>query len=338
MFKHMLVPLDGSVRAEQAIPVAARIARANGGSLLLLRVFTPPVQYGIDATYSGMLTEDILEAGIEDADTYLAKIAASPTLKHLTVRTRVEEGLPAMTMFTIARDEAIDLIVMCSHGYTGFKRLALGSMAQNVAWHSPVPVLVLHEKGSQPTESYPDRRRPLRPLVATVALDGSRLAETALEPASYLVAALAAPARGGLILTRVVTLPVSSHGASISQEKAREMAEAKTYLDNVAACLSSALHAQGLDLTITTYVATGKDAAATLTSLAENKSGAHPCGTCDVLVLTTHGRGGLQRMALGSVTARVLGATSLPLLIVRAGQGASNTNRQLAYQAAKGEG
>src|SRR5579885_1419989 len=45
MFQHILVPLDGSTRAEQALPVAARIARATGGSLLLVRVVPPPIDY-----------------------------------------------------------------------------------------------------------------------------------------------------------------------------------------------------------------------------------------------------------------------------------------------------
>jgi len=79
----------------------------------------------------------------------------------------------------------------------------LGSVAQKVARHSPVPVLVLHETGAIPAGPHPDAS----PLHALVTLDGPKLAEAVIESAARLIAALAAPAQGALHLLRVVKSP-----------------------------------------------------------------------------------------------------------------------------------
>src|SRR5262249_26307620 len=136
-------------------------------------------------------------------------------------------GRAAITILDVARDEHIDIIVMCSHGDTGFKRWALGSVAQQVSRHSPVPVLVLREDGTAPTSSFPDHLHPLRSVTAMVALDGSKLAEVALEPAAYLVAALAAPAQGTLLLTNVINMPAIKKRPD-KQKQALD--DARTYL------------------------------------------------------------------------------------------------------------
>jgi nucleotide-binding universal stress UspA family protein len=84
----------------------------------------------------------------------------------------------------------MDIIIMCSHGYTGMTRWALGSVAEKVASHAFVPVLVLRKGGLIPASPHPDA---LRPLGVLVALDGSTRAEGGIEPAASLIAAVAAP-------------------------------------------------------------------------------------------------------------------------------------------------
>src|SRR5947209_8058059 len=207
MFQRILVPLDGSTRAEQAIPVAARIARASDGSIILLRAVTTLLEYASYAIYPSMITGEAVEADSKAATIYLKAVADSRDLAGIEVTTKIETGIVAPTLLDSIKEEQADLVVMCSHGNTGLKRWLLGSVAQQVARHCPVPVLILREGGQQPTSSYPDRLHPLHTPRALVALDGSKLAETALVPAAHLVAALAAPARGSLFLTRVVTWP-----------------------------------------------------------------------------------------------------------------------------------
>src|ERR1700694_936410 len=148
MFKHILVPLDGSMRAESAIPVAARIARASGGSVLLLRVVTAPIDFAWYSMESPIGMQGVLDADIDNATAYLAKIAEMEVLAGVETKREVIPGNPALTIKSVTRSSKTDLIVMCSHGETGFKRWMLGSIAQKVARFSPVPVLVLREGGT----------------------------------------------------------------------------------------------------------------------------------------------------------------------------------------------
>ncbi len=325
MFQRMLLPLDGSKRAERAIPIAARIARASGGSLILLRVVGTQIEFGTYITEPSVLIQEALELDLTRAIDYLARIKRSNELTGIEATVEVRSGGAAQTILDVAQMRHVDLIVMCSHGETGFRRWVLGSVAQQVTRHSPLPVLVLRDGGPVPTGSFPDPTHPLRAVMGLVALDGSVGAEAALEPAAELVAALAAPARGILRLTRVVDLPTNerergSHVGIDPLMKEEMLCAAKTYLSDVADRLRSGPVVE-LKLTIVCSVATGKDAASALLSVAEtgkDAEGAAMLGSCDLMAMATHGRGGLQRLALGSVTEHVLGATKRPLLVVHA--------------------
>jgi nucleotide-binding universal stress UspA family protein len=321
MFKRILVPLDGSMRAERALGVAARVASGSGGSIVLLQAVGSPSDYG--TTLYGPylvrppgLSEGVLETKRASAKAYMESVSRSKTLAGVDVETKVAVGTAAPTIDDIACEEHADLIVMCSHGDTGFKRWLLGSVAQSLSRHCRVPVLVLHQEGSAPDSAFPDPLRPLRSIVAQVALDGSQFAEAAIRPAAMLVAALAAPVQGMLVLTRVV--PLSAMG---NTPAAREptLDEAKTYLRQVRQKYAEL--SEQFNLSLHTAIATGKEVADTLIRSAErgdSVEGNRLAGGCDLIAITTHGRGGLQRLRLGSVTERVLGATRLPLLIVHA--------------------
>src|SRR5215467_4725162 len=146
MFQHILVPLDGSARAEHALPVAAHLARTTGACITLLRVVTLPSEF-LGLMSEAPLLEDNIDADRAQATDYLGHIAASEELTGVTVMTEVANGHPAHLILTAADTRTldaspIDLILICSHGATGFKHWVLGSVAQHIARHSPVPVLV----------------------------------------------------------------------------------------------------------------------------------------------------------------------------------------------------
>src|SRR5437870_5087948 len=125
MFQRILVPLDGSPRAEWALPLAVRIAHASDGMLILVRVVD--IQYRIAWQAPGMPIDfdQLLAAEQEAAASYLAQIAHADELTGLDVLTETVEGRPGETILAIAQEQRADLIVMSSHGYTGFKKLAL---------------------------------------------------------------------------------------------------------------------------------------------------------------------------------------------------------------------
>ena len=156
-----------------------------------------------------------------------------------------------------------------------------------------------------------------------MALDGSSHAKTAIEPAANLIAALAAPAQGALHLTRVVKPVASDDEEKDPEGREHFMHKAKRYLSSTVEHLREGLVAPAvadLKVPVTWSVAVDTDVASALIRVAENgedAEGAGVFGGCDLIAMATHGSGGIQRWAMGSITERVLGATKLPLLIVR---------------------
>ena len=321
MFKHILVPLDGSTRAESALPVAARIARAYGASITLLRVVEPPAEYGV---YLRTLVEDEKA----EATSYLESVAKSEALMGVDTEIKVPGGTVAPTIIAAAQTAHASLIVMCSHGYTGFKRWVLGSIAEKIARHAPVPLLILREGEAFSALS------PQKPVRALVALDGSPFSEAVFEPAIYLVAGLAytLPQSGELHLLRVIDLPYTSgrlrSQANIdSQTRDQAKQEAQAYLDGLMARLDEAALAE-LNIEATTSVESDPDVAEAIIKQAEGSelngiSRSIPVpqtggsGVYDLIAMATHGRGGIDHFVMGSVTERVLHTTKLPLLVVR---------------------
>lgn len=310
MFQKILVPLDGSDRAERAIPIAAHIAHACGGSIILLRVLTHSVDMAVSFLQPPETAEKHVETHHAQATTYLHAVAVREVLTHIPTTLEIADSMPAQTILSTARLQAVDLIVMCSHGMTGFKRWALGSVAQIVAHASDVPVLVLREDGGSALPLTPNGARSMRMLVA---LDGSPLAETVLFPAGGLCAALSAPAQGHLHLTHIVPF---SH----QDEQAEEaITRAHAYLCSVAQKFQEGEMAH-LHLLVSSSVAFGGDVADTLIKIAETgiqEKDARKTQPCHMIALATHGREGADRWIMGSITERVLEATRLPTLIVR---------------------
>jgi nucleotide-binding universal stress UspA family protein len=141
MLKRILVPLDGSKRAEQALPVAARLARASGGAIILLQAATGPTAYQQSIQETAMalpyalslavppaVERDAHYTALDAAQRYLDITAKSGELADIEVETQALFGTAAAEILAAAQALPADLIVMCSHGYTGFKRWRLGSV------------------------------------------------------------------------------------------------------------------------------------------------------------------------------------------------------------------
>ncbi len=311
MFERILVPLDGSSVAERAIPAAASIARAFGGSVILLSVVAPPVtpgKFSVPEEYPKASTEEERAS----ATAYLRGIAQSDKLAGIATEVQTLVGATAPMILSATQSLHADLIVLCTHGYTGFKRWRLGSVAEKVIRHAQIPVFVLPERGSEPATAVQQA------VHALVALDGSSLSEVMLEPAASLTAGLARAAsqQGTLQLMRVVDIP-SGYGKFRStvdsfydaQMRAEAKQEYEQYLETVAKRFSEGELAK-YNLAVTTVVATDPDVAEAIVQTAEQEK-------VDFTAMATHGRGGVQRWALGSITERVLHATMVPLFIMR---------------------
>jgi nucleotide-binding universal stress UspA family protein len=143
MFKKILVPSDGSALALSAAGVAAQLAKSQGAEVIGVFVIDPFPYIGMgEASAAGLqayLAESRSVAG--QALEALAKVCAAegvPFAGDTIERNAVFEGV-----IETAQAEGCDLIVMASHGLQGVKALILGSVAQKVLTHSPVPVLIV---------------------------------------------------------------------------------------------------------------------------------------------------------------------------------------------------
>jgi len=259
MFERILVPLDGSPRAELALPVAARIAHASGGSIHLLQVFSLVANYDGGLAPVSFMTQESVEMELAQAKDYLRMIASSK-LAGIKTTTEVVFGFPAQYILTAAATQEINLIVMCSHGRTGFVRWALGSVAHTLAHESTVPTLILRDSDSTSLLSGTD-------ICALVPLDGSELSEAALIPAAHLVTALASPARGALHLARIA-MPVPTEEGFVSEINEETLLPIRTYLTQVVERVQATMKDSQLALTFS--VELEKDIASALAHLAEH--------------------------------------------------------------------
>ena len=145
MYRRILVPLDGSGLAERALDHVETLA-APDATVTLLEVVDPHV-HAMDFADSHsaerlarQLQED-LDRPRDSAKAYLTKVAARVARPGLTVVTRVEQGHPVERIIEAAR--GADLVVMSTHGRAGLAHLFMGSVAERVVRHAPVPVLVV---------------------------------------------------------------------------------------------------------------------------------------------------------------------------------------------------
>ena len=166
MFAKLLVPLDRSLLAEEAIGHAAALARRCDAELDLILVHEP---------FPHVSPHDPLwtEADLDHDQQYIEQIAGELTTgAHIAVTCAVIRGEPAATICLRAKNVGADLIVMTTHGRTGMNRAWLGSVADAVMRHSSIPVLML-----RPTATSREQRAPQPPFThVLVPFDGSATA------------------------------------------------------------------------------------------------------------------------------------------------------------------
>jgi nucleotide-binding universal stress UspA family protein len=300
MTDRILVPLDGSVRAEQILVQVARLLRREDAEVVLLSVAeTPPTT---DPDAHGDPVESVGQA----MAAYLAATSSALAEQGVRVRSLARTGSPAGEIVRAAEEENATLIAISTHGRSGVSRWLLGSVAEKVVRAAPVPVLLMRSFHHGPRGiPLPAGRGeiPFRRLLLPV--DGSE---------ASLQAVPAAAAFGRLFASEIDVLcvedpprpllgvklpPVSRRapGPGAATEAAVERALDRLRSHDV----PGSLHG----------VSAVGDPGELILSTAEARRS-------DLIVMASHGRSGVARWALGSVTERVLRHGTLPLLIVRA--------------------
>ncbi|HEU5315068.1 MAG TPA: universal stress protein [Chloroflexota bacterium] len=139
----VLVPLDGSAFATEAIAAAAPLIEGLRADVVLVRVVEPAIYvaspYGPMYAAPAVGTPEALAA----AEDYVESVAAPLRRKGYTASAVVREGYPANELARVASDGLIDVIAMATHGRTGLARLVLGSVATATLRHANVPLLLV---------------------------------------------------------------------------------------------------------------------------------------------------------------------------------------------------
>jgi nucleotide-binding universal stress UspA family protein len=291
MVKTILLPLDGSPLAERALTYAAVLARRCEARVVLVRAVQAHTLPGIDPS----------EAQIEvttSAENYLNTVSGRLSADDIVTETHVYYDAPVHAILDAATRRRADLIVMSTHGRGGLSRMLYGSVADQILRHATIPILLVP---SMVEHAWPSDG----PLSLLVPLDGSELATEALPAADLLAEAFGAQ----LTLLRVVQpVPYPLYGEGyvyVPYDEDAEVAEARRYLDDRATGLS------GGGARVETRVAVGEPAIV-IGEVARQRD-------VDVVVMATHGHGGLSRVILGSVATATLRHTTAPLLLVRPG-------------------
>ncbi|MBK8434172.1 MAG: universal stress protein [Chloroflexi bacterium] len=148
MFKHVLVPLDGSGFAELAIPYAVDLAHKSGGKITLIRVISPPQPTSADlAPDASKLMWQLRTMADKEAQDYLQALTDSLNKQGHTADWDITgDPSPADSILTMATEKGVDAIVMSTHGRSGLGRFVFGSVAEKVVRHSDVPVLLIRAK------------------------------------------------------------------------------------------------------------------------------------------------------------------------------------------------
>lgn len=140
MYKRILMPLDGSPIAEQALPYAIAQAERFQAELVLLKVLTPLAESRSLPIRAVRKAQEITRGLAHD---YLDRIATEIQGRDIQVRVVTIEGQPHVQIIRLAEEEQVDLIVICTRGHSGFSRWLMGSVADRVARGVNIPVLLV---------------------------------------------------------------------------------------------------------------------------------------------------------------------------------------------------
>ncbi len=315
MYNRILVPLDGSLAAEEAVPIAAGLARRTGAELQLALVHVSML-----AAFAGagvaIDTDDLDAIQRDDEAGYLSRLVARlqadaalrVTAHHLT-------GPVIETLAAQVGDGGADLVVMTTHGRGPVGRFWLGSIADGLVRMVAAPVLLL-----RPADRAGDVRTGFRRVL--IPLDRSAPAEHAAAAARALLGEdgeclLLHVLHPGPVMS-VLPVPFGIIPDLVVDPAARE--EAQGYLEQMARRVRrSGLRAR-------TALRVAGSAATEILEEARRER-------VDAIVVTTHGVGGLRRFLLGSVVDKLIRAADVPVLVCRPPAGRESVTTRPATMA-----
>lgn len=301
MYTKIVVPLDGSPLAEGILPYTRFLAKALGVPVELLHAVDPEAISILVSPQFGRYV-DVVEADMKQSAVDYLKPLKGSFPDPSKVECSVSIGKAAQVIIDRAAAQTGTLIAMATHGLSGMRRWLLGSVADKVLHLTSNPLLLARPNKKVETAGVAQLK------TVVVPLDGSPLAESVLPH----VSALAKEMRLEVVLLRAYTLPTSSYfvGEGYVHPDLGQLIEhmregAKDYLEGKV----RQLNAEGLDRV--SYLVPEGNAAEQVIEIAQQTSD-------NFVAMCTHGRSGVGRWVLGSVTGRVVTHSGDPVLVIRA--------------------
>jgi nucleotide-binding universal stress UspA family protein len=298
MAGYVIVPLDGSKLAEEALPLAVSLAQQMDSRLLLVQVVSlVPIPH--KPRYMKAMRK-FAKTLCANAKSYLSQVKKQLEESDLPIETAIVKGYPSEAITKLANKEPGSVIVMSTHGRTGLKRWALGSVADKVLHLTRRPLILMHPPPKESTPHLLSHLPQIKRII--VPLDGSSLAEEVLPHVKKLARVYQAEL---LLFRSISTMP--SELSTISPETNWDQvihSDAQKYLERIVADL----RAEGFSARA--MIGDVPVADRILAHAASEKT--------DLIAMTTHARNALGRLILGSVTDRVVRAGDLPVLVTRA--------------------
>jgi nucleotide-binding universal stress UspA family protein len=294
----ILVPLDGSEFGERALPLAVELAQRNNARLELAMVHQPIQSFATAMEVPEVGAEYEAEARRREQE-YLDQTTQRLASRYnIPVSSRLLQGSVAETLEWHVPSSGIDLVVMSTHGRGAMGRFWLGSVADRLIRRLHIPVLVVRPNWQ---EDAPDAE--INRIL--VPLDGSLLAEAILEQAvrfggdnpEYLLVSVVVPPVPLLDMVPVTGMPDTS--ALVPGL----MKAAEDYLTRIAERLRGEGRLVSTHAVLANRVHEGLLEQANLLGV-------------DLIAIATHGAGGIKRLAIGSVTEKVVRGTPCPVLVL----------------------
>jgi nucleotide-binding universal stress UspA family protein len=153
MYNTILVPLDGSKRAETILRHVENLAERYGATVILLQVVEPvPLSIGLEKPYAVFREE--YERRIKQAESYLADLQEGFRKKGIEAQTHVLHGAVVDEIINTAEREGADIIAMASHGRSGLSQVFYGSVAAGVLHRIDRPLLLIRSRNDKNISSF----------------------------------------------------------------------------------------------------------------------------------------------------------------------------------------
>jgi nucleotide-binding universal stress UspA family protein len=283
MFDRILFPTDGSDGAAAARDAVFDVAERHGAAVDVLHVADTTV------LSSTRVETEVHDEFVRQGERIVETVADAAASRGIPTRTDVLQGGVPETIADYADANGIDLIVMPTHGRTGVERVVLGSVTERVLRTAAVPVLTLNPEATP-------YRYPFESVL--VPIDGSGPADRALELGVDVATAY------GAAIDLLSVVDVASLGIDVHSEVQTDvLAERAESVVDDARDYADANGASAVQTTVEFGTAVHRAISAYIDE-----------HDVDLVVLGTHGRSGLDRLLLGSVTERVVRTATVPVL------------------------